>query len=88
MKIIQNDNFNAGTVHLILFNTLEEHHATDTTHILLIGLSVQILDQAIKFYGDVLPVIMEPTVIIEDDSDIVDIIGRFWQRLGACASRT
>ena len=37
-----------------------------------IGLSVPDLDKAIKFYGDVLGfyVIMEPTVILEDESDI------------------
>jgi lactoylglutathione lyase family protein len=52
-----------------------------------IGLSVPDLDKAIKFYGDVLGfyVIMEPTVIIEDDSDIgqmcSDVFGKGWGRM-------
>ncbi len=52
-----------------------------------IGLSVPNLEQAIEFYGDVMGfyVIMEPTVIIEDNSDIgqmcTDVFGPGWGRL-------
>jgi catechol 2,3-dioxygenase-like lactoylglutathione lyase family enzyme len=52
-----------------------------------IGLSVPDLDKAIKFYGDVLGfyVFMQPTEIIEDDSDIgqmcSDVFGAGWGRL-------
>lgn len=52
-----------------------------------IGLSVPDLDKAINFYGDVLGfyVIMEPTIIIEDDSDIgqmcSDVFGKGWGRM-------
>jgi len=52
-----------------------------------IGLSVPNLDKAIKFYSDVLGfyVIMEPTEIVEDDSDIgrmcIDVFGTGWGRM-------
>lgn len=52
-----------------------------------IGLSVPDLEKAVEFYRDVLGfyVIMEPTEIIEDDSDIgqmcTDVFGKGWERL-------
>lgn len=52
-----------------------------------IGLSVPDLDAAIKFYSDVLGfyVIMQPTEVVEDDSDIgqmcTDVFGPGWGRL-------
>ncbi|MTH94825.1 lactoylglutathione lyase family protein [Roseibium sp. RKSG952] len=51
-----------------------------------IGLSVPNLEEAVKFYSDVLGfyVIMPPTEIIEDDSDIgrmcTDVFGAGWGR--------
>ena len=52
-----------------------------------IGLSVPDLDQAVQFYADILGfyVIMQPTEIVEDDSDIgqmcTDVFGAGWGRL-------
>ncbi|PZX13265.1 lactoylglutathione lyase family protein [Celeribacter halophilus] len=52
-----------------------------------IGLSVPDLDKAVAFYRDVLGfyVIMEPTEILEDDSDIgrmcSDVFGKGWTRI-------
>lgn len=52
-----------------------------------IGLSVPELDKAVEFYRDVLGfyVIMEPTEIIEDDSDIgqmcSDVFGEGWGKI-------
>lgn len=52
-----------------------------------IGLSVLDIDAAVKFYTDVLGfyTIMEPTEIIENDSDIgqmcTDVFGAGWKRL-------
>ena len=52
-----------------------------------IGLSVPDLDQAVKFYADVLGfyVIMQPTEVVEDGSDIgqmcTDVFGEGWGRL-------
>lgn len=52
-----------------------------------IGLSVPDLDTAVKFYSDVMGfyVIMEPTEVVEDDSDIgrmcTDVFGAGWSRL-------
>ena len=52
-----------------------------------IGLSVPDLDQAVQFYADILGfyVIMQPTEIVEDGSDIgqmcTDVFGAGWGRL-------
>ncbi|WP_323802903.1 lactoylglutathione lyase family protein [Sulfitobacter litoralis] len=52
-----------------------------------IGLSVPDLDQAVQFYADILGfyVIMQPTEIVEDHSDIgqmcTDVFGAGWGRL-------
>jgi lactoylglutathione lyase family protein len=52
-----------------------------------IGLSVPDLDKAVEFYREVLGfyVIMEPTEILEDDSDIgrmcSDVFGEGWRRM-------
>jgi catechol 2,3-dioxygenase-like lactoylglutathione lyase family enzyme len=52
-----------------------------------IGLSVPDVEKAVKFYTEVLGfyVIMEPTKIVEDDSDIgqmcTDVFGAGWQQL-------
>jgi hypothetical protein len=79
MKIIQNDNFNAGTVHLIS-STPQMNTMQPTPRTLHIGFVCPDLDQAIKFTATFcFYVIMEPTVIIEDDSDIGQMLGRFWQ---------
>ncbi|EYD71653.1 lactoylglutathione lyase family protein [Limimaricola hongkongensis] len=52
-----------------------------------IGLSVPDLDAAVKFYTEVLGlyVIMQPTPVVEDDSDIgrmcTDVLGAGWNKL-------
>ncbi|MEW2913704.1 lactoylglutathione lyase family protein [Leisingera sp. JC11] len=52
-----------------------------------IGLSVPDLDAAVKFYAEVMGfyVIMKPTEVVEDDSDIgrmcTDVFGAGWSRL-------
>lgn len=52
-----------------------------------IGLSVPDLDRAVQFYSETLGfyIIMEPTEIVEDDSDIglmcTDVFGKGWGRL-------
>ena len=52
-----------------------------------IGLSVPDLDAAVKFYSEVMGfyIIMQPTKIVEDDSDIgqmcTDVFGAGWQSL-------
>lgn len=52
-----------------------------------IGLSVPDLDAAVKFYSEVMGfyVIMDPTEVVEDDSDIgrmcTDVLGAGWSRL-------
>lgn len=52
-----------------------------------IGLSVPDLDAAVKFYSEVMGfyVIMSPTEVVEDDSDIgrmcTDVLGAGWSRL-------
>jgi len=60
------------------------HYPKSFSHI---GLSVPDLDAALTFYRDVLGlyVIMEPTEVVEDDSDIgrmcTDVFGPGWNRL-------